>query len=215
MAPCTVVVPTRNRPRQLLECLRSIAALDYPRERLEVVVVDDGGPTGAAEVAREVGGLEIEVVETPHLGPAGARNAGARRAGGEILAFTDDDCRVDPGWLAALTAALRSSGPQAAGGRTLNALPADRWATASQKLVDLLYAYYNLGPGRVEFLATNNLAVGAEAFREIGGFDERYRTAEDREFCRRWRGLGFELLYVPDAIVHHGHPLTLGAFARQ
>src|SRR5439155_26886197 len=203
MAPCTVVVPTRNRPRQLLECLRSLAALDYPRERLEVVVVDDGGPTGATEVAREVDGLEIEVVETPHLGPAGARNAGARRAGGEILAFTDDDCRVDPGWLAALATALDPPGPVAAGGRTLNALPDDRWAAVSQQLIDLLYAYYNPGHG-VEFLATNNLAVGAEAFREIGGFDERYRTAEDREFCRRWRGLGFKLLNVPDAIVHHG-----------
>ena len=132
--PCTVVIPTRQRPQQLRDCLRSIAELDYPKDRLELVVVDDGASSEATaeQAARELRGqLDIRVLETPHLGPAAARNAGARQAGGAILAFTDDDCRVERGWLATLAAAVGPAGANGAGGRTVNALLADRWARSS------------------------------------------------------------------------------------
>lgn len=212
---CTIVIPTRRRPLLLAECLRSIAGSDYPHEQLEVIVVDDGagGIEDALEVVR--GRLEASVLRCPGVGPAAARNAGAARATGEILIFTDDDCQVGAEWLSALVKALAGETRRAAGGYTVNALPGNRWSAASQRIVDIVYAYYNADPGRAAFLTTNNLAVPAAAFRAVGGFDVDFRTAEDRDFCRRWLARGLELTYVPDALAFHAHALTLQAFIRQ
>ena len=80
---CSVVVPTYERPDALRGCLESLTALDYPRERYEVVVVDDGGRAPLEEVvapARER--MRVELVSQPRGGPAAARNAGVARAGG-------------------------------------------------------------------------------------------------------------------------------------
>ena len=207
---CTIVIPTRHRPRLLAECLRTIAQLDYPRDRFEVIVVDDGG--GIAPAPEE---FPVSVVRCTGIGPAGARNEGAGHATGELLAFTDDDCRVDPGWLRALVAAIESHPRRASGGYTVNALPDNRWSTASQRIVDIVYAYYNSNPSRAAFLATNNMAVPAEAFHDVGGFDSSFRTAEDRDFCRRWLARGLELTYAPGALVSHAHSLRWQAFVRQ
>ena len=212
---CTIVIPTRRRPLLLAECLESIAASEYPSDRLDVIVVDDGGGAVEGAVESVAGRLETAVLRCPGLGPAAARNAGAARAGGEILAFTDDDCRVSPDWLSSLVAALDGEPRRAAGGYTLNALPENRWSTASQRVVDIVYAYYNSDSEKALFLATNNLAVPAKAFHEVGGFDASFRTAEDRDFCRRWLARGLELVYAPGANVLHAHSLTLGAFLRQ
>jgi GT2 family glycosyltransferase len=211
---CTVVIPTRHRPQLLRKCLESIAECDYPHDRLEVLVGDDGDSVnGAVDVVK--GRLEADVLSTPGLGPAAARNAASRHASGTVLAFTDDDCRVDPGWLRALCSRLENAPRRAAGGHTTNSLRGNRWSAASQRIIDVVYAYYNADPDHARFLTTNNLAVPTEAFRDVGGFDESFRTAEDRDFCRRWLARGLEIAYAPDALVHHMHPLTLQAFLRQ
>jgi GT2 family glycosyltransferase len=215
---CSVVVPTRGRPELLGACLASIAGSRYPLERLEAVVADDSGSadgTVAEVVAASRGGLEVQLVETARRGPAAARNAAAKHAGGTVLAFTDDDCLVHSDWLARLVAAAQ--GGATAGGRTINGLPDNRWAAMSQQIVDLVYAHSNRDPGDPQFLGTNNLAVGSDVFREAGGFDESYLHAggEDRAFCRKWRALGLPLRYEPRALVEHKHALTLQTFLRQ
>ncbi len=215
---CSVIVPTRGRPELLGACLASISRSRYPLERLEVVVADDSGSADGAVakvVAAARGGLEVQLVETARRGPAAARNAAASRARGMVLAFTDDDCVVRSDWLARLVAAAQ--GGAAAGGHTLNGLPDNRWAATSQQIVDLVYAHSNRDPGDPQFLATNNLAVSTDVFREAGGFDEAYLHAggEDRAFCRKWRALGLPLRYEPGALVEHRHALTLQTFLRQ
>src|SRR5690606_14249744 len=105
----SIVIPTFNRARQLAECLQAIASLEYPRESFEVIIVDDGGTVPAApEIARMKPGFEITVLRQDRQGPAAARNSGARISRGRYLAFTDDDCLPEPGWLAALAASLQS-----------------------------------------------------------------------------------------------------------
>jgi len=199
--------------------LRAIAASDYPLDRFEVIVVDDGGCGGSAldEAVRPLRGrLEIRVKKTPGLGPAGARNAGSNDAAGEVLAFIDDDCLVDSGWIRALCAAMGPSSRTAAGGRTVNGFRDNRWAASSQHITDLVYAYYNANPAHATLLTANNLAVPKEAFRDIGGFDERYHTAEDRDFCRRWLASNREAIYKPEALVSHEDAVTTFAgFSRR
>jgi glycosyltransferase involved in cell wall biosynthesis len=214
----SVVVPTRGRPRQLAECIRALAAQTYPRQRFEVVVVDDGAGTPSEEELVQSGGdLRVVLVRQAHAGPAAARNAGAARSAGELLAFTDDDCRPDPGWVAAFAARAAGRPNAAFGGRTVNALAGNRFSTASQLLLTYLYEHYGSQPERGLFFASNNLAVPAAAFRALGGFDPANprAAAEDRDFCDRWSARGLELAYAPEALVRHAHALTLAGYARQ
>lgn len=214
----SIVIPTYGRPDELVACLSSLTRLRYDRGLVEVIVVDDGGGVPIEEPARRAAGsLDLVLVEQPHGGAAAARNTGAARARGTYLAFTDDDCTPDPDWLTALEATLAAHPGAAVGGRTVNALPSNPYATASQLLCDYLVEYYNADPLQARFLTSNNLAMPAEAFRALGGFDTRFDRAggEDRDICDRWIHAGHPLLYGKEAVVHHAHPLTGRGFCRQ
>ena len=210
----SVVVPTFDRPAALARCLDALEELDYPRDRLEVVIVDDGSRAPAVVGARRV---RVRVHRCARGGPARARNVGARIAAGEYVAFTDDDCRPAPGWLSGLAAALAAHPDGGAGGPVVNALAANPCAEASQLLVSFLYEYYNADPLHARFFATSNLAFRRDAFLRAGGFDTRYRLAagEDRELCDRWTAANRPLVFAPGAVVHHAHDLSLASLWRQ
>ena len=213
----SIVVPTHARPRQLADCLQSCANLDYPRDRFEVIVVDDGSGTPEDVTIPFQGRLDMTMLTQPHAGPGAARNRGAACARGEILAFTDDDCTPAPDWLRALAARFVTAPGHVIGGRTLNALATNPYSTASQLLIKYVYAYYNRDPNQACFLATNNLALPVHHFRAIGGFDTIYTltASEDRELCDRWLYHGYQMTYAPEALVFHAHRLTFRTFLRQ
>jgi len=214
----SIIVPTLGRPAQLTACLRGIADLEYPRSRFEVIVVDDGSKEPAGPLVSAIAGqIHATAHRQPHAGPAAARNAGASLARGKYLAFTDDDCVPAPDWLTRLAARLEASPNRIAGGRTVNALPDNDYATASQTLIGYLYECYNPDPDAASFLVTSNLALPAELYRSLGGFDPGYpaAAAEDREFCDRARQREVQLVYAPEAVVYHSHRLDARGFWRQ
>lgn len=214
----SVIVPTHGRPAALALCLAALGAQNYPAQCFEVIVVDDGGSPPAGLVVDEFrDALHVRHLTQAHAGPARARNRGARAATGELLAFTDDDCRPDPGWLDRLVAALEQSPGAMVGGRVVNALPSNRCATASQLIVDAVYSYYNERSTRAQFCASNNLGVAREDFEAIGGFDERFTVlaCEDRDLCDRWTHSGRTLAYAPDAVIRHAHAMGVAGFVRQ
>ncbi len=209
----SIVVPTYRRLERLAGCLRSLETLDYPRDRFEVIVVNDGDNLQLPGVQVPI---DVTLVTQAHAGPAAARNTGAARARGEYLAFTDDDCRPEPGWLRAVAAKIAEGPDHAIGGCTLNALPGNPYSTATQLLVDYI-SQWHAAHGDGAFFASNNLAVPAGLFRDRGGFDERFRRAagEDREFCHRWGRSGGRFTFAPEAVVRHEHHLGLRSFWRQ
>jgi GT2 family glycosyltransferase len=212
----SIVIPTYARPKQLATCLRALSLLDYPHDRFEVIVVDDGSePPLDAVVALFRNQLQVTLLRQTHAGPAAARNTGAAHARGKFLAFTDDDCLPAPDWLRTLAARFALNPNHLVGGRTLNALPNNPYSTASQIIVDLVYTYYNTNPDRARFFASNNLAVSAERFRALGGFDTAFTVSEDREFCDRWLHHGYHMTYAPEVMVSHAHTLTLLGFCWQ
>jgi GT2 family glycosyltransferase len=212
----SIIVPTHDRPAQLAVCLQAIASLDYPRDRFEVIVVDDGGAEPLEAIVAAVRSrLAVTVIKQRRGGPAAARNAGAARARGELLAFTDDDCAPDRGWLEALATRFATSPDRLIGGAILNALPANAYSTTSQAIADVTYAHFNANGDQARFLSANNLAVRADQFRAVGGFDPAFVTSEDRDFCDRWLHRGLLITYAPEAVVHHAHRLTLRTFLRQ
>jgi len=224
----SIVIPTRDRPDQLERCLRSLTRLETPRAGFEVIVVDDGSdPPVAPVVERFESELDVVCVrQAESRGPAAARNSGAARARGMLLAFTDDDCIATPGWLEELVEALDGSrGDESVmvGGRIENALVENAFSDASQLLIDYLYHWEHEPEGGREgdqddaFFCSNNLAVRRDAFRALEGFDETFPQAagEDRELCDRWVRAGGRLAYQPAAVVRHAHRLGPVGFWRQ
>ncbi len=212
----SVVVPTHSRPRQLERVLRALTRLNWPAEQCEITVVDDGSREQCSEIVAALEDqLNLRLIRQPNRGPAAARNTGGFSARGRFLVFTDDDCEPEPDWLHALAEAFRADPGAMLGGQTVNAFPANPYSTVSQLLVDYLTAWHRRE--KRPFFASNNLALPAESFRKIGGFDTSYRLAagEDREFCRRWRENGLRMIHVPEAVVRHSHALTFTSFFRQ
>ena len=214
----SIVIPTYNRPEQLAVCLQACALLDYPRDRFEVIVVDDGGvePLDGI-VARFHGRLTLKLLRQENTGPAAARNRGASEAAGEFLVFTDDDCAPASDWLKALGRHCVASPDCVVGGRIVNALTGNVYSTASQLLISYLCSFYNTISHNARFFPSNNLAFPTKRFRAVGGFDVTYprAAAEDRELCDRWLHLGYRMIYASDAVVYHAHALTFRTFLRQ
>lgn len=201
-----------------MTCLRNVARLDYPLDRLEVIVVCDGGPTPHLPLLAEAAHpAPLRLLRQTAAGPATARNAGSEAARGDLLAFIDDDCRPGRRWLRGLVERLSAEPTLLVGGPAINELKDNPYAAASQLLVDLLYAFYNRDPDDAGFVASNNLACWADAFHRMGGFDSRFEraAAEDRELCDRWRQRGGWIAFVPDAVVWHAHRMGFSGFVRQ
>ena len=213
----SVIVPTRNPASALQRCIMSIGRQDYPADRLEVVVVNDGGVPLPDEITRSRAPLGISVIDVPRGGPAAARNAGVAASRGDVMAFTDDDCAAEPGWLRAMVRRLQQNAEAVIGGRVVNALPDNRYSRASHHLISFLYHYYHEEQrGALPFFTTNNLAVRADVFARVGAFDAAFPFAsEDRDWSDRCLHAGVPLVYAREAVVHHAHALRFGSFLHQ
>jgi glycosyltransferase involved in cell wall biosynthesis len=210
----SVIIPTYSRPAELPGCLDALTRQQFPTDSFEVIVVDDGSSSPPYDTVQEFQNrLALSLVTARHGGPAAARNQGVQRARGRFFAFTDDDCRPAPEWLSTLTKRFATLPDHLIGGRTINALAQNPYAAASQLILDVVYHRFNgAESGKARFLASNNLALAADCFWAIGGFDSSFRTSEDRELCDRWLRDGRRITYAPEAVVFHAHPLNLRRF---
>jgi glycosyltransferase involved in cell wall biosynthesis len=214
----SVIIPTFARPAQLAECLDALAAMDTGGIAVEVIVVNDGSPESlAALIDARRSRLDLRLVEQQRVGPGGARNAGAAVARGRFVAFLDDDCRPSRGWLRVLVEELDAHPDALLGGRVENALAANAYSAASEWIGQFVYDYNRTAAAHEPFFTTNNIALALDRFRDIGGFTMAIpsATAEDKDFCDRWRARGLVLRPVPAAVVHHAHHLTFRRFVRQ
>jgi GT2 family glycosyltransferase len=212
----SVIIPTFNWPHWLRECLSFISRLNYSRDHFEVIVIDDGSTKPIENIIQEFSPrFNIKCFRIQNSGPAAARNKGAEIARGLYYAFIDDDCRLACDWLDRTEKRLRHSPASLIGGRVLNRLSDNIYATTSQMVLDAAYAFHKREFGCPQFFTTNNLAVPAVLFEDIGGFDARLRTAEDRDFCDRCLQRGYQLVYDPEVVVYHDHSLILRTFTNQ
>lgn len=207
----SVIVCTRNGGHTLPACLDSITRLDYPD--FEVIVVDDGSTDDiAAIVARHPG---VRCIRQDPRGLGVARNTGAAAAGGEILAYTDDDCVVDPSWLIHLTRAFDRPEIGAAGGPNIPPAPVNR----SQACVTASPggpAHVLLTDTTAEHIPGCNMAIRRSAFDDVGGFLPGYHEAgDDVDFCWRLLEKGFVIAFSAAAMVWHNRRSTVRAFLRQ
>lgn len=188
----SVVVPTRDRPELLQRCLGALEKQTVP---VEIVVVED----------------------KEGRGPAWARNEGVRRARGEVICFTDDDCAPFPGWAEALAEPILTGTARASAGPThmaAGATAADlAWETIVSYLQEQAAKPGTASPG---FAATANLACSRGLIERLP-FDESFPVAagEDRDWAERAARMGAAPLFLPGAPTVHKSGMGILDFLRQ
>jgi mycofactocin system glycosyltransferase len=213
----SVVIPVRDRARELERCLRSLQNLRYPAGRLEIVVVDDGSRDDSTEVARAHGAVVVDSGGSG-WGPAAARNRGVAAAKGEILAFVDSDCTVSPGWLEELAGEFDDPDVDAVGGRVEGlhvATALDRYEAQMSSLSLGKRERSGQGGDDTFYLPSCNLLVRRAALLRAGGFREGMHVGEDVDLTWRLRDRGGKIAYVPRGWVWHEHRNRLAAFVRR
>jgi len=213
----SVVIPSYCRPAALGRCLAALAEQDFAPAQFEVIVVDDGSDPPLRDSVSGFGRrLSLTVLRQDNAGPGAARNRGAAAARGSLLAFTDDDCLPESGWLSALAEKHSENPTDLLGGPLRNHDSTNPYAEAAQLIVDSAYCFYSEHPESGRFFASNNMAVPASEFASVGGFDADFRIAsEDRDLCDRWLQSGRNLQFADGAVVRHDPHLHLGGFIRQ
>ncbi len=205
----SVIVPVHNRQSELKECLLALSVQDYPKDKFEIIICDDGSTeniSDAVEYARNLGIASV-YARQERKGPASARNLGILQARGSIIAMTDSDTIPDRAWLKNLCSALNES-PEAAGveGRV-------------GSLNDLEFIPLGEGPANKSgnVYLTCNCAYRREVLFQVGGFDETfpYPAYEDVELAAQVKTIG-SILWQPNALViHPQRALTLRAVLKK
>lgn len=220
----SVVVASYNSERTLKACLDSLERLNYPD--YEVILVDDGSTDATQPIVfngragEPTPGATFpmfsdkpgQLAAYPHLryirhaknaGLSVARNTGIAAATGEIIAFTDADCRADEDWLYYLVGPLLSREFAAMGGP--NFLPPDDSAVGAAVMVSPGGpAHVMLDDRQAEHIPGCNMAFWREALEAIGGFDPIFKRAgDDVDVCWRIEQAGFKIGFSPAALVWH------------
>lgn len=208
----SVIVACYNGERTLRACLDSLDRLNYAD--YEVILVDDGSSDGTAKIAASHSRVRYFKHET-NLGLSVARNTGIAAATGEIVAFTDADCRADEDWLYYLVGDLLDSEFAGIGGH--NFLPPDDSSVAAAVLVSPGGpAHVMLTDRRAEHVPGCNMAFYKWALEDLGGFDPIFQKAgDDVDICWRVQQRGHKIGFSPAGFVWHYRRSTVRAYLKQ
>lgn len=208
----SVIIPARNRAAQTRACVESLLALDYPADRLEIIVFDDASDPPLAET---LAGLPVRLTASAtNVGQSRARNLAAAHARGDLLAFLDNDCVAEPRWLRALVPYLSDPTFAIVGGRVLAACssgPVASYESARSPLDMGAHGGEVAADGAVAYLPTCNLIVRRDVLQHVGGFDADMALGEDVDFIWRVRQAGWRAWYAPEGRVIHNHRVELRA----
>ena len=208
----SVVIPTFNGSKRLPHCLNALAAQDFSG-RMEIIVVDDGSTDGTNQLV-ENEYPNVVLVMQKNQGPAVARNVGARRAQGEVILFTDDDCVPETQWITQM--ALPFANEDKIVG--VKGAYKTRQKPIVARFVQLEYEdkYRKLFRNRdnIDFIDTYSAGYRRSVFVESGGYDTQFRVAcaEDVELSYRLSNAGLKMVFNPLAVVFHTHPDSLRAY---
>ena len=236
----SIVVCTYNGENRIKDCLDALITQDYPQDRYETVVVDDGSTDRTDEIVSK---YPVKIIKhRKNLGISSARNTGLRNANGTIVAYTDDDCIVKKVWLKNLVKFYRDD-IVAVGGliipfsvRTImekymaetgygNPAPLE-----FRKSKNPLYRFYiylkdmfwpititQKDPVQVSSIYTGNASFRKKILKEVGEWEEDLNSSEDSEMCEKLnkKFKNKKILFTKKAVVIHKHQTSFFYFLKQ
>lgn len=194
----SVIIPVLNAADRLVRVLEAIEEQSFPREQIEVIVIDNGSSDGLRE---KIGRFGVKLLEQTEVkSPYASRNVGIEASTGEIIAFTDANKVPDSVWIEKGVEALNRDGISLAGGAirfSLSSRP-----TASEVYDSLMFNNNERLIREEGGAATGNLFVKREVADQIGLFDGEHRSGMDLAWTRRAVENGFMLIYAKDSVVY-------------
>lgn len=235
----SIIVPVRNAERTLEETFNYLLKLDYPQDKLEIIVADGGSHDKTVSIIEKWVKKHafITLVVVPNSpSPGHARNKAMDIAKGEYFLFTDGDCAPKADWIAQLLAPFAKD-PQIGGVggevHTLRVAPDSDIESYCEQIGFLaVKSRFNVkGEGymprltdmspsqssghRAPFFATANVAYSKKAIDAAGGYFWDHPTGEDIDFSIQIQKAGYTLYYAPNAIIQHMHRITMESFTAQ
>lgn len=214
----SVIIPAYHRKAELGRCLDSLFQQDYPKDRFEIIVVNDGSGDGIEEMLRGLSEKHpnLSYLFQPHKGPAAARNLGLGKAKGEIVCFTDTDCILNFDWVRKMVEAHRSHNDVMTIGGRSKVDSSNIKVIVSQFLSDGAIATKINGEPVTIFFPTCNFSLkknylNGERFNELFPLP----AGEDLEFCWRLFKKGYSFMYRQDIEILHQRDAEFSAFLKQ
>lgn len=200
----SVIVPAKNSAGTIDACIDSLEA-HLPASRYEIIVVDNDSADGTGDAAALRG---VQVLSASSVFVSEARNIGARRSRGGLLAFIDSDCTITAGWYRSAVDLLDSDACIGVVG-SRHVLPDDpSWVEAVW--AEAQHSEQGGEPRDAPYIPAGNLVTRGSVFREVGGFDPTLETGEDPDLCNRVRSAGYRIVRWDNIrCVHLGEPKSL------
>ena len=209
----SVVIPVLNGEKTIRNCLVSLLRMDYPAERREILVVDNGSTDRTHEIATA---YPVRCLTEARRGLSYARNRGIEASSGEFIAFTDADCNVSTAWLRELMLGFQQDAVSCVVGEVVAyppQTPAERYFANRKPR----WQEWTRHGRRLPWFLFSNAVVRRKVFDRVGLFDTRFSgvAAEDIDFSWRFHRAKMQLAYRPRAIVFHRHRTTTRGLFRQ
>lgn len=218
----SIIVPSYNRKDEIKELIASFEKLDFPTDRYELIIVDDGSTDGTAEfVADHISRhrLPLKYYSQQNQGPGAARNLGMEKATGNFFIFVDSDCTVDSTWLSEIDTTLQQNKIDAFGGPDSfrNDFP-PLLKAINYSMTSFLTTGGIRGHGKKKagkfYPRSFNMGLSRPLHEKIGGFGA-LRHGQDIEFSNRIIKSGARVVRIQNAIVYHKRRTSITKFFRQ
>lgn len=214
----SVIIPIYNGEADLPDLIECLKNQTYPSDRVEYLLVDNNSSDRTPillQTAAANNTLIRQLTENKIQSSYAARNTGIRSATGEIIAFTDADCRPQPNWLSDLIQPFAYSFIGIVAGEIIG-LPGTTLLERYAEKNDTLSQKYTLEHPFCPYGQTANLAIRREIFRQVGLFRPYMTTGGDADICWRiQRETAWKITFAPTAIVQHRHRSTIREFQNQ
>lgn len=206
----SVVTAVYNGQSTIKKCLDCIMMLKYPKEKLEVIVVNDGSTDKTAEIVKD---YSIKLVEKEHGGYPSAMNTGIRTAKGGLILNIDSDTYISEDWLTKVLEEFKKPQVGIVGGYVATAPTSSFWAKlAGFESED---RYDRIKSKNVDFLTSTCTAYRRQLFTKVGLFNEALRRGSDEELAQRAIKAGWKIVLRKDAMCYHEGVSLIRYFKKQ
>lgn len=202
----TVIVPARNAQTTISKCIQALLGQKYPRDRVKIIAVDNGSTDQTREIIQT---FPVTLFVESKAGSYKARNLALRHATGEIVAFTDSDCIPEPDWLSQLMRGFTSPEIVGCGGKIEDFIGRGWVQRYSNQYVLRQDVSLSAETKPHPYIIGANMAYRREIINALGYFDGRFISGGDTDMSWRVQQAGYQLAYVPEAVVHHFHRANL------
>lgn len=212
----SLIICTRNNGPKLKRCLESIDSVEMSEVGGELVLVDNGSTDNTYDIfaAYEKScKFPVKIIKEPRIGLSNARNTGVLQSEGKVIAFTDDDCYLTPGFLRGAIKVFKQKNFSYCGGRILLYDQTDAsFAITRQEHMEIIPPYSFILPGKIQGA---NMLIERELINKIGLFDTMFGAGtpfrcEDIDYCAKASMNGFVGAFVPELVIYHHHERKQG-----